>query len=147
MKIYGFLVMLLFVIVSFSSHASVNQIANIRNAAINAYNAKDIDTLMSFWHSKGKILGPETIDGYREINAHYKASFADPHFNFIAMKSEGIDGIGDLFYDSGTMSILDDKGMKLMTGCYVLLYVKSGDSFKTWREWFYPSCLNTKHHE
>ena len=147
MRIYSFLAGILFFIVSFSINASVNKIENIRNAAISAYNTKDIETLMSFWHLKGKMLGPETIDGYREIKAHYKTSFADSHFNRISMKSEGIDGIGDFFYDNGTMSILDDEGVKLMTGCYVLLYVKSGDSFKTWREWFYPACLNTKHHE
>jgi hypothetical protein len=147
MRICSFLVGLLFFIVSFSINASVDKIENIRNAAISAYNTKDIDTLMSFWHLKGKMLGPETIDGFREIEAHYKASFADSHFNRISMKSEGIDGIGDFFYDNGTMSILDDEGVKLMTGCYVLLYVKSGNSYKTWREWFYPTCLNNKHHE
>ena len=147
MKIYSLSAVLLFFIVSFSSHASVDKIDNIRNAAINAYNTKDIDTLMSFWHSKGKMLGPETIDGYSEIKSHYKTSFADSHFNRISMKSEGIDGIGDFFYDSGTMSILDEEGNKLITGCYVLLYVKSGNSYKTWREWFYPTCLNTRQHE
>lgn len=147
MKMFSLLATLLFFIVSFSSNASVDKIEHIRNAAINAYNAKDINTLMSFWHSKGKMLGPEIIDGYKEIKSHYKASFVDSHFNRISMKSEGIEGIGDFFYDSGTMSILDDEGNKLITGCYVLLYVKVGDNFKTWREWYYPSCLNTRHHE
>jgi hypothetical protein len=62
------------------------------------------------------------------------------------MKSEGIDGVGDFISDTGTMSILDSHGKKLMTGCYVLLYVKNEGSFKTWREWFYPTCLNNQHH-
>ncbi|MEW6997411.1 hypothetical protein AADZ86_06890 [Colwelliaceae bacterium BS250] len=144
MKIYSFFAGLLFFIVSFSINASVDKIENIRNAAVSAYNAKDIDTLMSFWHLKGKMLGAETIDGFKDIEDNYKAAFADSHFNRISMQS---DGIGEFFYGNGTMSILDDEGVKLMTGCYVLLYVKSGDSFKTWREWFYPACSNTKHHE
>jgi len=146
MNIYRYIAGGLFMIMSFSLSASVDKIESIRNAAVSAYNTKDIEKLMSFWHKKGKMLGSEAIEGYGQIKANYIASFNDPHFTKISMNSEGIEGIGDVFYDTGKMSIYDNKGQTLMTGCYVLLYVKSGNSFKTWREWFYPECLNTTHH-
>lgn len=146
MKTYSFIAGFLFFILSFSLSASVEKIESIRNAAVSAYNTKDIEKLMSFWHKKGKMLGAETIDGYSEIKANYMDSFNDSHFFKISMNSDGIEGIGDVFYDTGKMSIYDVNGENLMTGCYVLLYVKSGNSFKTWREWFYPECLNNAHH-
>jgi len=146
MKTISFITGLLLLIMSLSLSASVDKIDSIREAAVSAYNTKNIEKLMSFWHKNGKMLGAETIEGYSQIKANYIDSFSDNHFFKITMSSEGIEGIGDIFYDTGKMSILDDNGENLMTGCYVLLYVKSGNSFKTWREWFYPECLNTTHH-
>ena len=127
------------------------EISKIRVKSINAYNSKDINSLMSVWHSNGRIIGrmsetPDFTNGYDNIKSFYIEQFESPDFAKISINSEDSEFIDGIYYDYGTQSILDENGKEILKACYLLLFKKEKGHFKTWREYFYPFCLSSVHH-
>ena len=125
-------------------------IAKMREAAIAAYNDKDIDRLMALWHTDGRIIGragptPDIVNGHDQIRALYLSQFESPHFVKVSMQSEDSELIDGIFIDSGTQSLLNESGEVILAGCYVMLFKMEDGKFKTWREYSYPFCMNVAH--
>ena len=105
---------------------------------------------MSVWHSGGKMTLrmseiPSFVNGFDEIQSFYLEQFESEYFAKISIHSESSELVGDIYYDSGTQSILDKDGKEILKACYLLLYKKDGEQFQTWRECFYPFCLSSEH--
>lgn len=133
-----------------SDEEPYKEIEKMREAAIAAYNDRDIDKLMALWHTDGRIIGragprPDIVNGHDQIRALYLAQFESPHFVKVSMQSEDSEFVGGIFFDSGTQSLLDQSGEAMLVGCYVMLFKREDGRFKTWREYSYPFCMNVKH--
>ena len=122
------------------------ELAKLRNFAVTSFNNKDIDAVMSTWHEDGVLVGQfgskaDVISGESNIRAYYLSDFANPHFMKISMKSETVNVVKGVYIDSGTLSFLEPDGSIGLTGCYVMAFVKVGDSFKAINEFSYPFCM------
>jgi len=121
-------------------------LTKLRESAVTSFNNKDIDGVMSTWHKNGVLVGrfsskADVISGESNIRAYYLSDFANPHFAKISMKSETINVVNGVYIDSGTLSFIEPDGSIGLTGCYVMAFVKVGDSFKAINEFFYPFCM------
>jgi len=129
------------------SDKDVNKaLTKLRNFAVTSFNNKDIDAVMSTWHKDGVLVGrfgskADVISGESNIRAYYLSDFANPHFTKISMKSETINVVNGVYIDSGTLSFLEPDGSTGLTGCYVMAFIKMGNSFKAINEFSYPFCM------
>jgi len=126
--------------------------AEFRNYAVASYNNKDIEAVMSTWRADGAIVGyaapqADILVGSRRIRASYLENFNNSDFSKISMKSEITRFVNDVVIDSGTLTFLNADGSKGLTGCYVMIYVQTENSFKAIKEFSYPNCMGTNPEE
>ncbi len=98
------------------------EIAKMREAAVAAYNSKDIDSLMALWHVDGRIIGragprPDITNGHDRIRALYLSQFESPHLLKVSIQSEDSEFIDGIFIESGTQSLLNESGDAVLVGC------------------------------